>query len=939
MKKRSVCLKHLNAFWHIVPFIFIIITSCTTPSIIATREQQQGDYFNNMNQYDEAILHYEKYLEASKQLGIYRNLDMEADVYRKVAQAYNTRGNFTKATEYIEMALSLDSIQNNPLEIIEDYRTLGKIYLYVGNYRKGIGFLTKALELNEGMESSMKAINRISIADTYLSLGQAFNALGHFQETEQYIENALKIYLEQNDWQGKMEAQFLLGNTQLQRGETNKAVMYLQNSLELAQTHDVNGARQLQSIGESYEAKGEYEQALNSKLASLQEAEKSNIIPLIFWSRIGVGDAYNQIGDLERATDYYFQSAQLKEEETFQAQALGASLNMRLGDVQQAQQYFAGTDALIATGLASLRLGEARYKLGEVDSSMSSYQDAADYFTRAKNSEGAAKAYLRTGHIQVDLNNLEAARINLNLAADLADQEETEWEISYQKGRLFEKEDQIDLAIKEYQEAIRIIENIRGKFTIDEFKSTYVNDKIDVYDRLINLLLNIDRKPDAFAYAQRARSRAFLDLIGNKKIDAKASVDPQLVENEQALRFQIHQLTRALMKHDLKTTGKDALRGEAKIQLETELNNVRAEYSDLLTQLRLKNRDYQSMVVVEPSELESIQLILDENTALIEYWVSEEKLVIWVITRDNLHTVITDIPASHIRQSVVMCRRLLLPGAGDAYIGRLKNLYQNLLSPIELLISQYENLGIIPHGELHFLPFQALINNNDQYLIEKFNIFYIPSISVYEQCLKKREIVNNQFLAMALGNIALGEFSALPGTTKEVRDISRHFPEGTTLFELETTESYLKNYSDQYQILHLATHGLLNSLQPMYSYLLFAPTETDDGQLTVHEVFGLDLNARLVTLSACQTGLGDISNGDELIGLSRAFLYAGTPAVIVSLWSVADDPTALLMTRFYEHMKQNSLQEALTLAQRDVLKQYKNPFFWAPFQLIGNGGD
>lgn len=126
-------------------------------------------------------------------------------------------------------------------------------------------------------------------------------------------------------------------------------------------------------------------------------------------------------------------------------------------------------------------------------------------------------------------------------------------------------------------------------------------------------------------------------------------------------------------------------------------------------------------------------------------------------------------------------------------------------------------------------------------------------------------------------------------------------------------------------------------MQPLYSYLLFAPSENDDGLLTVNEVFGLDLKASLVTLSACQTGLGNLSLGDDIVGLSRAFLFAGTPAVIVSLWSVADQPTAVLMTKFYQNLENFSPQEALSRAQREVMKQYPDPYYWAPFQLIKRG--
>jgi CHAT domain-containing protein len=123
-----------------------------------------------------------------------------------------------------------------------------------------------------------------------------------------------------------------------------------------------------------------------------------------------------------------------------------------------------------------------------------------------------------------------------------------------------------------------------------------------------------------------------------------------------------------------------------------------------------------------------------------------------------------------------------------------------------------------------------------------------------------------------------------------------------------------------YNFIHFATHGIYNYKQPLYSFLLFPPTEDDDGRLNVFEVFEMNIDSKLVTLSACETGLGNLDQGDELIGLSRAFLYAGSSAVIVSLWSVADYPTSILMTNFYKYIKDHHLREALTLAQRDVIK-------------------
>ncbi len=177
-----------------------------------------------------------------------------------------------------------------------------------------------------------------------------------------------------------------------------------------------------------------------------------------------------------------------------------------------------------------------------------------------------------------------------------------------------------------------------------------------------------------------------------------------------------------------------------------------------------------------------------------------------------------------------------------------------------------------------------------------------------------------------------------PGTSREVDAISAFYPEKTIKKKVDISEDFFKQQAKKFNIIHLATHAYFNKEQPLFSYLLLHPTENNDGQLTVHEVFGLDLRARLVVLSACQTGLGDISRGDELVGLSRAFIYAGTPSVIVSLWSLADEPAAQLMIQFHRHLKTKPAPEALALAQREMIKENKSPYYWAPFVLVGTEG-
>jgi CHAT domain-containing protein len=204
-------------------------------------------------------------------------------------------------------------------------------------------------------------------------------------------------------------------------------------------------------------------------------------------------------------------------------------------------------------------------------------------------------------------------------------------------------------------------------------------------------------------------------------------------------------------------------------------------------------------------------------------------------------------------------------------------------------------------------------------------------------CHKRQVNPGKKFMGTALSEVVLENRPGLPGTEDELRNILPLFPDNLAAFGKQSTETFVKKNAPGYNFIHFATHGSYNYNQPLYSYLLFPPSEDDDGRLNVFEVFELNINASLVTLSACETGLGNISQGDELVGLSRAFLFAGSSSVIVSLWAVADYPTSLLMTTFYKYLQDHNLQESLALAQRDVIKIYPQPLYWSPFILIGNG--
>jgi CHAT domain-containing protein len=388
------------------------------------------------------------------------------------------------------------------------------------------------------------------------------------------------------------------------------------------------------------------------------------------------------------------------------------------------------------------------------------------------------------------------------------------------------------------------------------------------------------------------------------------------------------------------------------------LGDIQSQYDQTVQRIKLNNPAYSTLISVEPVAPALIQQRLDNTTAIVEFWVGDEKTVAWIIRKGQIRSVVLNLPASELQREIKGFRNSITLKAPTVFKLSSQRLHQKLVSPLIPHLGSITNLIIIPHGSLHFVPFQALQTIAGKYLLENYVISYAPSLAVLHYCMTKSNTAPLRLLAGAIGDESVNGFDALPATAVEVSTLGSIYKDEVAddVIGKPFTETFFKANAQNYSMLHLATHGVFNASQPLHSYLLMHPTDRDDGLLTIDEIFSLELNSDLVALSACETALGDLSRGDELVGLSRAFIYAGAPAVIVSLWKVDDASTAWLMTRFHKHLSEGkSMAQALTFAQRELLKlptakgnpngqalkidaaKASQPDHWAPFVLIGDG--
>jgi CHAT domain-containing protein/Tfp pilus assembly protein PilF len=924
-------------FFLIEVITIFMIFSCATPSIRVIREQNQGDILFNNHEYHEAVKHYTLMLDASKMLGIYRNPEMESDVHRKIANCYEMMGNYENALLHVRQAMDIDSLNGNLIGRIADFRQEGKVLIYMGLSLNGIKSLERSLALSNGMDQSLKNINKLSIADNYLVLGQLYSVMGQSEKALDYTRKALTLFSQANDRRGEMESNLTLANICSDIGDFFESENLAEKSMKQAASLRLGTSRHNQLLASVAAKSGEYENALRYQEKALEEAKDFGIMGQVIWTTIGIGDIYRKLGDFSRAEKYYMEARQLKDTLDMTTTSIDASLNLRSGEVMSAHDYFLSQGYNTAEAISSLRIAEILLEKNKSDSAMIYLSQSEKKFRSSGNREGLINVLLHKGRILVDNGDFSRAQPLLDSVSNEADFPETVWQAWFHLGRMYEESGRNGKAVESYRNSVSVIEKIRGNLTIDEFKSTYFDNKREVYDRLLRLLIKLNKPVEAFQVSEQARARAFCDILANKKIDFKGSVPGDLISLEQAKRIEIQKLYKQLQRSNSGVYRDEASRSSVLQQLRVTIESAQEEYEDIVRQIKLNNPAYAEMVTVQPVNLTDLKAEIDEQTAVLTYWISNTELIVWLITSSDV--ICESIPEDKLSVSALVesARGSIQSNSMERILPEMSHLYSVLIEPVAKSLEKYRNLVIIPNGSLHFLPFQALINKNGDYLVERFNIIYAPSASVLIICKNRKVKPGSRFMGMALSDIYLDNKSGLPGTEDEVRKILPLFPDNISTFGIQSTETFVKKNSADCNFIHFATHGSYNYEQPLYSHLLFSPSDEDDGRLNVFEVFELNLNASLVTLSACETGLGNISQGDELVGLSRAFLFAGASSVIVSLWAVADYPTSLLMVNFYRYLKDHNLKEALTLAQRDVIKIYPQPLYWSPFILIGNG--
>lgn len=494
------------------------------------------------------------------------------------------------------------------------------------------------------------------------------------------------------------------------------------------------------------------------------------------------------------------------------------------------------------------------------------------------------------------------------------DNGEIYWATLLDRGRIAEAEGDRPGAIRFYASAVEIVERQRSTINTEASKIGFVGDKQTLYRRLIGALVAEGDAVRAFEYSERAKSRALVDLLASKKDFAAPGTAEATVAS----------MVRELEVEEAATLVQETIDEKAGLALRSarDIINIKQRLSVAAPELA-------ALVTVRPARAATIQSLLAPGEVLVEYY-HEEDLYAFVLDRVSVTAFRLD--GAKLLDDVRALREAIEDPSSRRFEGPARRLHDRLIKPLEGALST-QDLAIVPHGALHYVPFAAL-NDGQADLVERHSLRLLPSASILEFLRDRPKAPEGTFLAM--GNPDVGDPAYdLKFAGEEAADVARDFPRATVLLRRDASKEAFLESAGRHRILHLATHGKFNADAPLSSGLLLAGRAGGQGFLSLGELYSLTLGADLVTLSACETGLGRVHNGDDVVGLTRGFLYAGSDSVVATLWRVEDRSTAELMIRFYAGLRDASRAEALRQAQLAVKRDYGHPFYWAAFQLTG----
>ena len=836
---------------------------------------------------------------------------------------------------------------------------LGEVDYHGGRLEEALGLYRQAGVVSTRLD------DRRGKAQSLLYQGYVHSDLSQFDRARDCYENALALWIALGDKRG--QAVTLVADARLRerQGEDQEALNRFDQALQILRPGGdaIWEAASLTGIGQVYLKMAHGDLALKYWERALEALEETGLKGYMADALLSLGETYLALGDDSRALSRFERALALADElgnlryQSYALRYLGVVHLLRHAPTR-ARAYFERSLKLQQTlgdprfeGLTRADMGDAYELLGEQDVAVRCFEDALALAKVAEDRVAQARGLFGLARTSVGLGDLDSARTYV-------------------------------------ENALKVAESLRAEVERRDLRTSYFASIYRYHEFHMDVLMRLNRaRPGAglaakaFEASEQARARSLLESLTQAEVDLRATLDPDLLMREQQLKGAFDDWAARARRPGPASTG------EADAAMAAEYRELEDRYDQLQAEIRSRSPHYAALAQPQPLRVREVQKeVLDGDTLLLEYALGEERSYLWAVSSGDqtsyelppraeiegaAQRVYERLTARLTARGDPRDRRRRIEQADLEYWTEAARLSEMLLRPVAKRMAG-KRILVVADGALQYLPFAALPvpgrSGEPVPMVVEHEIVSLPSASVLavlRRETKARKLPDKLIAVLAdpvfeaddprlpvvradgpSGGDGRSGYPRLAATRQEADAIVGLAPEGMTLRAVDFEASRATAMSPdlaRYRILHFATHGVLNNETPGLSAVLLSTFDRRgravDGSLRLHDIYGLELPAELVVLSACSTALGKPVRGEGLVGIVRGFMHAGAKRVLASLWKVDDEATGEMMSRLYLEMlrRNRSPAAALREAQLSLWRQdrWRPPYYWAAFVLQG----
>ncbi|MEM7369771.1 MAG: CHAT domain-containing protein [Bacteroidota bacterium] len=887
----------------------------------------------------------EKALTLADSLG---DLSGQANSYYVIGFAQYQMGDLVQADKMAQKAISYAKEINLQDLLKNAYNLMGLLYLYKGQFNDGQEYLEKSIEL------ALKIGDSIGVARNYMHMGTLNIQRRTYEKAETFFSKAKEIVELLDNEELLLKLRLNTGSLYMKQGHIDKA---MSNYLTFFQEVDTNTLSM--NLAQAYAAMGLIFDAKENGVQALHYLGKA----VATFRALGNRQfAAGYLGEMGRV---HYMMGNSRKAIPFLEEAIDVSLEIQ-------NYHFVASIYEI--------LGVVQLDLQNYDKALESFTNALDIIPEKNDTAFLVILYSQIGSVYDAQEDYREGLIWMKKSLELLnglDNPEPLLTINYNIGHVHFWLEEYETAYPYFLECIDILEDLYDSRVGESSRQKVLIDGIDTYEKAVAIAIYTNRVEDAFRFSEQMRSRMLNDMLA--EADLSPSLSPTLEQEKQDIHHEIQQLQQAL------TQAEDAATQQGLTnQLQIATNRLRIFQADI----KESNPRRGEILYPEPAGISDIQSVLNKDETLIQFVAGIDITAAVIVSSQEVHTVVLD-TNWQVNKAIRLFREDFVGGNKERilenpnvednnrrfFFQRASKLYQLLWKPIEDKgIVKNKKLIIIPDRRLAYVPFELLVSDTSmqafedyEYLIKAYEISYYPSATTLylqrSQVEKERQYAQQ---LLAFGNPSLesldgrmpskdptaqprtkNELQPLIHSEKEVQNMGKQFASDQAVIctkDHASEDTLLALDLPDFRYIHFSTHGVINAAQPELSHLILslAKTPDNDGRLYLYEIFDLDLDADLVSLSACDTGLGKLVEGEGLVGFTRGFMYAGTPSLLLSLWAVNEESTSLIFSDYYKMLaktKGRNKYSPLRKAQLKMIKQggkFANPYYWAPFVFIGD---